>query len=143
MQLSNIKEAIVEDFNQNNKVKLKVEDTISIIRDLATELNSKKRDHKIDFKNSGVDPKEFTLVVNNLLKRGLNKNQKEFIRQLKGDNGKLNSSLVREKIWNELSAFMRIFKQEINMDDLNNEAIKSNADIEKTSVTVLGALCSK
>lgn len=139
-KLTVIKQKIVNHFNENNKEKLKVEDSAIIVRELANELNSKKREYILNFKNSGVDPKKFTNVVNGLNKRGFNKQQKDFIKQLRGENGKLNMKFVRDKIWSELPAFMRVFEQEFYSDLEQEYTVINNADFKNTILEPIAVL---
>ncbi|CAD5901358.1 helicase-related protein [Carnobacterium maltaromaticum] len=136
-----IRKKVVDKFNINNNEKLKVEDTVLTIRELTNELNLKKREYILNFKSSGADPKKFTNIVNSLNKRGFNKQQKEFIGELKGENGKLNMRLVRDKIWNELPSFIRVFEQEFYTDFQQDNLAINNADFENTEIEAIAILC--
>nr|WP_236671919.1 helicase-related protein [Enterococcus sp. BWB1-3] len=137
-----ISEYIINEFNKNNAEKINAEDNNSqLVRELANELNSKKREYILNFKNSEVNPKIFSNIVNALPNRGFNNKQKDFIRNLRGEDGKLNLKLVRDKIWNELTTFMYIFEEEFHEENKDNSiSTRNNADIEKSTMEFLGVL---
>lgn len=128
-----ILEKIITNYNDNLKSISKLEIQPAYIMNLREILMNGRREYRNNFVSQKIDGRQFTKVVNSLGNRGFNKEQSNFLKILRGDDGNISSKKVFDNIWNNLKRFMDLFNGEIvesNISPIKNKASKDNSKLE-------------
>lgn len=133
-----IVELIVSKYNKSLKDISNLEQQPTYISELRRQLMDNYKNYRNSFIEQKVNGKKFKEIATTLNSRGFNSEQQLFLKNLRGENGKVSTTKISENIWKNLNRFIEVFevrntlKNEIH-EDRNSKANSGTSDLRVIS----------
>lgn len=131
-------ELIVSKYNKSLKDISNLEQQPTYISELRRQLMDNYKNYRNSFIEQKVNGKKFKEIATTLNSRGFNSEQQLFLKNLRGENGKVSTTKISENIWKNLNRFIEVFevrntlKNEIH-EDRNSKANSGTSDLRVIS----------